>query len=108
MYDSDHENDQLYVQKEDDGSSDDEIDDEDDVIPSKSRTKSRQKEGDVLPASKLPYDPPSSIAPLLNEYRGQRHEQMREAFADKSLEPEVKWKPTEDDVLEIERSILSR
>ena len=108
VYDSDQENDHLYTAEGNDSSSDDDIynsdDDNIEDIPSRPAAKSKKKEGE----KRLPYEPPASLAPVLNDYREQRHEQMKNAFVDDSLEQEVRWTPTDEDMLEIEKSILSR
>ena len=113
-YDSDHEKDQEYTESdalkdggvgslEDDGSDDEDISDDDD--DPKVRRKSVKRKGKQIP---LEYDPPSTIAPVLLEYRDRRHEQMRQAFFDESIELEVTWSPDENDVEEIEKCVLAR
>ena len=115
LYDSDHEKDQEYTEAdalkdgdvrslEEDSSDHDSYDDDDIEAPRVSK-KSVKRKGKDVP---LAYDPPSAIASTLVEYRDRRHELMRQAFFDESLEDEVIWRPDENDVEEIEKCVLAR
>ena len=106
LYDSDHEKDQEFTEQDamrEAGPStddDDDGDDNDNVGGRKPRKQGVKKT--------LQYDPPSSLAPVLSEFRERRHEAMKEAFVDNSYEAEVTWRPNAEDTEEIERVILSR
>lgn len=106
-YDSDQEHDKEYTQEDALRDADNEADEDfedNDVLPSESARKSRPKQKQ----KGLPYELPAGAAPLFNQYRDRRHEMMTEAFTDDKYEAEIKWKPTDDDVLEIEKCVLSR
>ena len=108
FYDSDHENDHEFTEKDAEleavSSSGDDNDENDDIVGHAKPAKVSQQRG----GKGLPYNPPSSLAPILNEYRDRRLEAMKDAFANDSYEAEISWKPNDDDVLEIERTVLSR
>ena len=107
-YDSDHENDHEFTEKDAEfeavSSSGDDNDENDDNVGHAKPAKGSQQSG----GKRLPYVPPSSLAPVLNEYRDRRLEAMKDAFANDSYEAVITWKPNDDDVLEIERCVLSR
>ena len=117
-HDSDHEKDHEYTEKDAMEDADIESSDhnsvDEDACPlpkataprpqSKATAENRANGGE----NPLPYNPPSDIAPTLLSYRDRRHELMRQAFFDTSLEKDISWRPNENDVTEIQRCVLAR
>ena len=112
-YDSDAENDHEFTEQDalneaDDGSCE-EAEDGDDDPPAvtSSKPSNKKKKGETM--KPLPYNPPEGIAEICQEYQERRVEDMIEEL--QSFDPETaefEWSPNEDDIEDIERTVLSR